>query len=78
MEAILEREQMARPKGRPKSVRDEVPVRLDRSLAAQAKLIAAHRGITIGELMAELLSAPIGKAYLQMVRDLEKRGTDKK
>ena len=65
---------MARTKGRPKSDRDEATVILDRALASQAKLVASHRGVTVGELLTELLKGPLGKVYLQMVRDLEKRG----
>jgi hypothetical protein len=73
VEATLEREQMAKSKGRPKTDRDEVTVKLDRALAQQAKLIAGRRGVTVGELLTDLLSGPISKAYLQLLRELEGR-----
>jgi hypothetical protein len=65
---------MAKRKGRPKSERDEVTVKMDRSLAAKAKILASHRGMTVGELVTELFGPALDRAYLQMVRELEKRG----
>jgi hypothetical protein len=63
---------MAKARGRPKrSERDDVTVKLDRALVAKAKLIAAHRGSNVAELLSELLRAPIDRAYAQMVRELE-------
>jgi hypothetical protein len=75
MEAVLEPETMARPKGRPKtSERDDRPVRVSRSIVEMAYAIAKSRGVPVGEILDDILRVPIGKAYAKMLRDLE--GTD--
>ena len=62
----------ARPgAGRPKStVRDDASVKVDRAIVGKAKLIVAHRGGTLAELLSESLRAPIDKAYGQMLSEL--------
>jgi hypothetical protein len=71
----LERPNMAKAKGRPKtSDRDEATTRLDRTLIGKAKLIATHQGISVGELLSELVRGPLDRAYAQMLRDLEPKG----
>jgi hypothetical protein len=65
---------MARPKGRPKtSDRDDATVRLDRTLVGRAKLLANYRGVSVAELLSELVRAPLDKAYALMVRELESK-----
>jgi hypothetical protein len=64
---------MGKKRGRPKrSERDDVTVKVDRTTVGKAKLIATHRGVSVAELLSDLLRAPIDKAYAQMLRDLEK------
>jgi hypothetical protein len=56
MVATAEHPGMARAKGRPKrSERDDVTVKVDRTLVGKAKLIATHRGISVAELFTEAL-----------------------
>jgi hypothetical protein len=62
---------MAKRRGRPKSDRDDVSVKVERALISKAKLIAAHQGITTAELVSELLREPIDRAYVKMLRELE-------
>jgi hypothetical protein len=63
---------VAKPKGRPRrSERDDVAVKIDRTVVGKAKLIATHKGIPLAELLTELLTAPVDRAYMAMVRDLE-------
>lgn len=72
MEAIAERGTMDKRPGRPKtSTRVDTVVKIDKTLAGKAKLIAAHEGISIADLMSELLQSPIDKRYAKMLRDLE-------
>jgi hypothetical protein len=59
--------------GRPSSGRDEVPVKIDRVLAARLKMIAGYRGVSVGELLSDMARDPIDYAYGQMVRDLDAR-----
>lgn len=56
--------------GRPKSGSDHVAVKLDRAIVAKAKVVAAHRGVTLAELLSGSLKAPIDQAYAQMIREL--------
>jgi hypothetical protein len=65
---------MPKPRGRPKmSSRQDVTVKIDRTLVGKAKLIATHRGVPVAELLSDLLQAPIDRAYAQMLRELEAR-----
>ncbi len=72
----LESEMMAKLKGRPKSARDDVAVKIDRALANKAKRIADHRGMSVAELLSNYLQAPVDRGYLAMIRELER--SDKK
>jgi hypothetical protein len=75
MHATLEREAMAKAKGRPKrSERDDVTVKLDRTLVGKAKLVATHQGVPVAELLSDLARGPLDKAYAQMLRELEGKG----
>lgn len=65
---------MAKKLGRPKtSERDDGVVRIDRSLISMGKVVAGHRGVSLAELLSEMLRSPMKDAYLSMVRELEKR-----
>ena len=68
---------MAKPKGRPKkSERDDITVRIDRSIVAKAKLVATWLGIEggVAELLSELLRGPVDRAYGKMLRDIGPEG----
>lgn len=74
MSGLPECEPMAKPKGRPKrSERDDVTTKIDRNLVGKAHVIARERGITVAELLSELLRGPIDKAYAAVVRSLDKQ-----
>lgn len=62
---------MARARGK-KSDRDDVAVKINRTVVGKARLVATHRGISVAELLTELVRAPVDKVYAQMLRDLEK------
>ncbi len=63
---------MAKAKGRPKrSERDDVTVKVDRALVSMAKLIATRRGVSVAEVISELLKEPMERAYARMLRELE-------
>jgi len=66
---------VGRPKGRPKrSEREDVTVKIDRKLVGKAKLIATHQGVSVAELLSDLLDVPLDRAYGQMLRDIEAKG----
>jgi hypothetical protein len=54
-----------------RSERDDIAVKVDRAIIGKAKLVATHRGISVAELLTELLRAPVDRAYAQMLRELE-------
>lgn len=49
-------------------------VRLDPSIVAMGKLVAASRGRHLSDYFSDLLRDVVGKEYAKMVRDLEKGG----
>jgi hypothetical protein len=59
-------------RGRPRGERDDVSVKIDRTLKGRAELVAKHRGTTVAALLTELLGAPLDRAYLEMIRELER------
>lgn len=75
MQATLERPKMLVRRGRPKtSDRDDSTVRIARNIAAKAKLIAGHRGVSVAELLSGLLETPIDRAYLQVLEEVKTLG----
>ena len=76
MQATMEPRGMAKAKakamGRPKrSERDDVTVKLDRTIVGKAKLVATHKGVSVAELLSEVVRGPLDKAYAAMLRELE-------
>lgn len=73
---LLEKPSMAKQRGRPRSDRDDVSVKIDRAIVGKARLIATHEGIAggVAELLSELLRAPIDRRYAKMLHDLEASG----
>jgi hypothetical protein len=65
---------MAKRMGRPKtSERVDGTVRLDRTLIGRAKLVANYQGVSVAELLSELVRGPLDKVYGQMLRGLESK-----
>jgi hypothetical protein len=65
---------MARRKGRPRTNRDDVTTKIDRLLIGKAHLLARQKGITVAELLSEMVRGPIEKAYAALVRSLDQKG----
>ena len=63
-------------KGRPRTGRDEVPIKIDRMLASRLKTIASYRGVPLGELLTELAGKAVERAYLKMVKEMESKSKD--
>jgi len=61
---------MARPKSK-KSERDDVAVKLDRAVVGKARMIATHKGISVAELLSDMVRPSVDKAYGQMLRELD-------
>ena len=71
MLAIAERREVAKKTGRPKGDRDDVTVKVARQIASKAKMIASDRGVSVAEVLSEILEVPINRSYAQMLRNLE-------
>ena len=70
VQAELMGQTMGRPKGK-RTERDDITTKADRAVISKARLVAAHRGINLAELVSETLRPHIDKQYAQMLRELE-------
>ncbi len=70
MSPVVDTMIMAKPKGRPRSERDDKTVKIDRRIAVRARTVAGFRGVPIAELLSELLEGPIMEAYGDMIRQM--------
>lgn len=60
---------MAKKKmGRPKSDRDDVSVKIDRTVAFQLKQVAGHKGVYLAELLTDITKGTAAKMYLEMLK----------
>lgn len=58
-------------RGRPKeSERNDVSVKIDRTLVGKARLVATHKGISMAQLLSDIIKGPLDRFYAQMVREL--------
>lgn len=57
----------------PKKSRDDKTVKIDRVLAAKAKLIAEANGISVAEYLSELLRPHIDKDWPKAVKSLDRQ-----
>ena len=64
----------SRAKGVEAPQRDEVSAKVDRSLVHKAKVIAAHRGVTVGEVLTDALRPAMESQYRQLVNSLAQSG----
>jgi hypothetical protein len=52
--------------------RNDVTVKMDRALADRVRLVATFRKVSVAELLGELISEPLSRAYGTMLRALER------
>jgi hypothetical protein len=67
----------ARKRGRPPgkvSTRNDIAVKVDRSIYTQAKAVADYIGSTVAEVLSETARKPLANAYARMIRDAEAKG----
>lgn len=56
--------------GRPKTDRDDVAVKIDRTVVDKAKLVASRKGVSLAEYVTELIRGPVEKGFSQAVREM--------
>jgi hypothetical protein len=71
MTAVTEQRIVANPRGRPKTDRDDVTVKIDRAVISQAKLIAAAKGISLAEYLSDILRGPVSREFLKEMKRLQ-------
>lgn len=59
--------------GRPKSNRDDVTVKLDRSIAARAHFVAKARGMTLAEYLSEITKGVVDRDFDQEARRTQEK-----
>lgn len=65
-------------KGRPKqpqperSMRDDIAVKVDRTIVGQLKTIATYRGVSLAELISTALRKPTAAMWADMVHEMER------
>jgi len=62
---------MAARKQSPKGIRNDIAVKIDRTLADKAKLVASRKGLTLAGYLTELVRGPIEKDFSKAVKELE-------
>lgn len=64
-------------KGRPKSNRSDATTKIDRYLLEIAHLVAKKKGISVAELLSEIVRNPLQREYDELVLDIKKRRESK-
>lgn len=70
---VMERD-MAVKKRAEKGKRDDVAVKVDRSLVDKAKLVASRRKITMAEYLSDLIRTPVERDFSKTVREMGEGG----
>jgi hypothetical protein len=55
--------------GRPKTVRDDISVKMDRSVAAKAQYLARLKGMTLAEFISETVRGPVEREFAKATRE---------
>ena len=66
----------AKGRGRPSTGRNDAPVKMERALTTMAKAIADAKGITVAEVVSDLIRAPMNRAYNQMLEETKLKGAE--
>jgi hypothetical protein len=74
MGTTTERTKMAKSRGRPRSDRDDVTIRVSRPMASKLKVLAGDKGVSVAEIADELFGTVLDRAYVQLMRKLGGKG----
>jgi hypothetical protein len=74
--AYRETEREMAKKGPKKAKRDDVAAKVDRTIIHKAKFVAERKGVTLAELLSELLKNPVEREFLKAVREAESEKGD--
>jgi hypothetical protein len=78
MKVVTESKTMAKSRGRPKTERDDVTVKLDRSIVSRAKIIAAARGLTLAEYLSDLTRGLVDRDFAKEMKRVQEESRDGK
>lgn len=62
---------MGRPKGRPKSDRQDRTAKIDTVVLSRAEMIARAQGITLAEYLSEALRPVVAKDFAKVMKAME-------
>jgi hypothetical protein len=62
---------MGKSRGRPKTERDDVSVKLDRGVVSRAKIVAAARGLTLAEYLSKLTRGPVDRDFAKEMQRVQ-------
>jgi hypothetical protein len=62
---------MGKSRGRPKTERDDVSVKLDRGVVSRAKIVAAARSLTLAEYLSELTRGPVDRDFVKEMQRVQ-------
>lgn len=57
--------------GRPRSGRDDVAVKIDRGIVAQARFVSDARGLSLAEFLSNLLRGPVSREFTKEAQRLK-------
>lgn len=63
------------PDAKPLTVRDTTAAQLSRDLVRMAATIAAHRGVTVAEVLDPIVRAPLAEIYGEVGEQMKKVAT---
>lgn len=61
---------MAAMKRADKAKRDDVAVKIDRTLGDKAKFVASRKGVTMAEYLSDLIRTPVERDFDKAVREM--------
>ena len=62
---------MPAKKPAPKGPRNDIAVKIDRTLADKAKLVASRRGTTLAQYLSDMIRGPVEKDFSKTVKEME-------
>jgi hypothetical protein len=75
IDVLTRRGEMAKKRGRPaKTDGRGLLVRLRPPIITKARAIAADKGVSMTDLLSDMLEGPMSREYLLMLRRLEQKG----
>lgn len=73
--AVTECLDVGKSKGRPKTGRQDVTVKVDGAVISKAKLVASARNIPLAEFVSDLLRVPVDREFAKEMKRVQEGGS---